>query len=243
MNQRISRDPRLSHSTQRKYYRRQLALEMLENREVLAAPVLGVMASPSLESVAEGAADPDGMTIAAIVVDGSITDPDGTALEAIAITSLNTSLGTWQYRLEGSSTWLTIHTSLVNSETNELALLLGPTAQLRLRPFADLNGSLSDGITFRAWDMSSGSQGQYLIISGTGGSTAFSSERDTVGVSVSKSNDPPTFLAGDGTVVTDLGSTSDIARSVVVQPDGKIIIAGMTNNLDTTAIALVVSVR
>ncbi len=228
-----------SRSIQRQSYRRHLALEILENREVLAAPILDASASPSFGSVLEDAPDPSEMTIAAIVTDGSITDPDGTALEAIAITSLNTNLGNWQYRLEGSSTWLTINASLINSQTNELALLLGPTAQLRLLPFVDLNGSLSDGITFRAWDMSNGSQGQYVILSNTGGNTAFSTERDTVRVSVSKSNDPPTFRAGAGKVVTDLGSTSDIAYSVAVQPDGKIIIAGLTNNSDNTDIALV----
>jgi hypothetical protein len=70
--------------------------------------------------------------------------------------------------------WLTIDAAAINSATNELALLLGPTAQIRLVPFGDLNGALADAITFRAWDQSSGTQGQYVVITATGGSTAFS---------------------------------------------------------------------
>ncbi|MFN7628359.1 MAG: hypothetical protein ACK5PZ_16150, partial [Pirellula sp.] len=54
------------------------------------APVLNASASPTLGIVLEGATNPSGVTVAAMIVDGSITDPDGTAVEAIAITGLNT---------------------------------------------------------------------------------------------------------------------------------------------------------
>jgi hypothetical protein len=87
------------------------------------------------------------MTVAALVVNGSITDVDG-AVEAIAIEAVNTSLGTWQYSLDGGSTWLTMQADLLNSSTNTLGLLLGPTNLIRLLPFGDLNGSLSSALTF-----------------------------------------------------------------------------------------------
>ncbi|MFM7738482.1 MAG: cadherin repeat domain-containing protein, partial [Planctomycetota bacterium] len=99
------------------------------------APVLNTAASPTMGSVLEGATNPSGVTVASLIVDGSITDADGSAVEAIAITALNTSLGTWQYSLNGGASWLTINAELINSSVNELALLLGPTAQLRLIPF------------------------------------------------------------------------------------------------------------
>ncbi|MFM7738617.1 MAG: hypothetical protein ACKO9H_04375, partial [Planctomycetota bacterium] len=139
------------------------------------APVLNNAPSPTLGSVLEGATNPSGVTVASLVVDGSITDPDGSAVEAIAITGLNTSLGNWQYSVNGGTSWLTINAELINNQTNELALLLGPTAQLRLIPFGDLTGSVSNAITFRAWDQTSGSEGQYTVITATGGGTAFSS--------------------------------------------------------------------
>jgi uncharacterized delta-60 repeat protein len=42
-----------------------------------------------------------------------------------------------------------------------------------------------------------------------------------------------------GTVITDLGTASDIARSLVIQPDGKIVVAGRTNNGTQMEFALV----
>jgi uncharacterized delta-60 repeat protein len=194
------------------------------------APYLNTSANPTLGTVLEGATNPSGVTVASLVVDGSITDPDGTAVEAIAITGLNTSLGTWQYSLNGGTSWLTIDAAQINSTTNELALLLGPTAQLRLVPFGDLNGSLSDAITFRAWDMSSGSEGQYVAITSTGGSTAFSTASDRVSMAVTSVDDPPTFLVGTGMVTTDFNASDDNGRGVVIQPDGKFLVAGFSSN-------------
>ncbi|MFN9850685.1 MAG: DUF4347 domain-containing protein, partial [Planctomycetota bacterium] len=63
------------------------------------APVLDTAANPTLGLVLEGATNPSGVTVASLIVDGSITDADGSAVEAIAIIGLNTSLGTWQYSL------------------------------------------------------------------------------------------------------------------------------------------------
>jgi hypothetical protein len=107
------------------------------------APVLNTAASPTLGSVLEGATNPAGVSVAGLVVDGSITDPDGSAVEAIAITALDTRLGSWQYSLNGGTGWLTIDATKINSSTNELALLLGPTASIRMLPFGDLNGTLN----------------------------------------------------------------------------------------------------
>ncbi|MFN9916665.1 MAG: Ig-like domain-containing protein, partial [Pirellulaceae bacterium] len=53
------------------------------------APVLNASASPTMGLVLEGATNPNGVTVASLVVDTSITDPDGTAVEAIAITGLD----------------------------------------------------------------------------------------------------------------------------------------------------------
>ncbi|MFN7736809.1 MAG: beta strand repeat-containing protein, partial [Pirellula sp.] len=132
----------------------------------------------------------------------------------------------WQYSLNGGTSWLTIDANLINSSTNELALLLGPTAQLRLIPFGDVSGSVSDGITFRAWDQTSGSEGQYAVISSTGSTIAFSAANDTASITVTAINDAPTFLSGDGIVTTAIGTSQDYAWSVTVQPDGKVLLGG-----------------
>ncbi|MDF2466241.1 MAG: hypothetical protein K0Q43_4476 [Ramlibacter sp.] len=194
----------------------------------MATPVLNESSAPSLGSVLEGATNPSGISIADLVVDGSITADGG--VEAIAIEAVNTSLGTWQYSLDAGATWLTIRADLLNSGTNTLGLLLGPTNMIRLLPFGDLNGTLADGITFRAWDTSSGSAGNYVVT--TPGSGAFSLASDTASITVIAVNDAPTFapVAGTGIVVTDFGSASyDQGLSVVVQADGKILVAGHSN--------------
>jgi uncharacterized delta-60 repeat protein len=187
-------------------------------------------ASPSFGIILEGATNPSGVTVSALVVDGSITDPDGVVVEAIAITALNTSLGTWQHSLDGGANWLTIHADLINSTSNQLALLLGPTAKLRLLPYGDLTGGISDAITFRAWNQSTGSEGAYVVISATGPGTSFSSVSDTAAIQVTGVNDAPTFSRGDGIVTIPIGTGNDFAYSAVIQPDGKILLAGLSHN-------------
>ncbi len=193
-------------------------------------PVLDPGAQPVFPDVLEGALNPAGISVAALVVNGSITDVDG-AVEAIAIEAVNTSLGAWQYSLDGGTSWLTIRADLINSSTNTLGLLLAPTHLIRLLPYGDLNGTLSDAITLRAWDMTSGSAGQYVVT--TPGTGAFSSASDTASITVTAVNDAPTFapVVGGGKVVTDIGSgTDDYGRSVTVQADGKIVMAGYSNS-------------
>jgi len=187
-------------------------------------PVLDPAATHATITVDEGAPDPVGLTVAQLVAGGSITDEDG-AVEAIAIEALDTSLGTWQYKLDGTSTWLTIDAALLNSTTNTLALLLGPNDSIRLLPFGDLNGSVAQAITFRAWDISSGSAGQYVVT--TPGSGAFSADADTAALTVLAVNDQPTFdqFAGTGKLLLSFGGGS-AATSVLVQPDGRIVLAG-----------------
>jgi uncharacterized delta-60 repeat protein len=174
-----------------------------------------------------------------LVVDGSLTDADSAAVEAIAITALNTSLGSWQFSLDTGITWRTIDADKLNSATNDLALLLGPSAQIRLLPFGDLNGSLADAITFRAWDQTSGNEGQYVVITANGGTSAFSAAADTASVTVTAVNDAPEFRIRDGIAVTPIGADTDQARAVVVQPDGKILLAGAAASGPATAIVLV----
>ena len=190
------------------------------------APILINSVDPTLGTVLEGAANPTGVSVASMLVDGSITDPDGSAVEAIAITGLNTTLGSWQYSLNGGNHWLTIDASGINSQGNELALLLGPTAQLRMIPFGDLNGTLSDAITFRAWDQTSGTQGQFVVITSTGGTSAFSDASDIASMIVAGVNDSPTFFAGDGIVTHLAGTGNSISYGMAIQPDGKVLLTG-----------------
>ncbi|MFN9435120.1 MAG: hypothetical protein ACK6DC_09320, partial [Planctomycetota bacterium] len=198
------------------------------------APILDASRSPSLGNVIEGTANSAGAKVADIVVNGSITDADGAAVKAIAVTGINTSLGTMQYSLDDGSNWLTIDAAAINSQTDELALLLGPTAKLRLILFGNLNGSISDAITFRAWDQSSSRQGEYTVITRTGGSTAFSEASDTADLTVTAVNSAPTFspIQGTGVVMVSMGGRRDDTRGVSVRPDGRLLVGGGTVDAD-----------
>lgn len=177
--------------------------------------------SPSASTLFEGAPNPSGVTVASLVVDGSITDADGTAVEAIAIEALDTSLGTWQYSLDAGTTWLTVRSDLLNNTTNTLGLLLGPTDKIRLLPYGDLNGSVTNAITFRAWDMSTGTAGSYVVT--TPGAGAFSTASDTADITVTAVNDAPTFspAQGGGSAIIPVSTTAgnDTGRGVVLQSD------------------------
>ena len=206
-----------------------------------ASPVIDNSASPALPALLEDATNPAGVLISSLVPDGAITDADvGTAPKAIAVTALDTSLGAWQYSTDSGASWLTISTALINSQTNELALLLGPDASIRLLPFANLNGTLATAITYRAWDMSAGAQGDYTVITnaGTDGS-AFSRASETASVTVTAVNDAPTFFSGDGIVTTAIGTSNDQGRSVTMLPDGKILVGGYAAIGSTNDFALV----
>jgi uncharacterized delta-60 repeat protein len=185
------------------------------------APVLDPSTSPNLPTILEGTLDPVGVTVSSLLVDGSISGNN--PVEAIAIEAVDTSLGTWQYSLDAGITWLTIQSHLLNSSTNTLGLLLGPTSMIRLLPFGELSGTLTNALTFRAWDMSSGDAGQYVVT--TPGIGAFSNATDTASIHVMPVNSTPSFSPLEGGGKTMISGTQQ-AFGMVVQPDGKIVVDG-----------------
>ena len=128
----------------------------------------------------------DGFLVSTLT--GGISDDDQTNPQGIAITNLDTAHGSWYYRTD-SGDWTAI--SVVPTES--AALLLKPDARLYFVPSADWNGTLSDAVTFRAWDQSSGSEGNTSDTSGVnnGGTTAFSTATDTLEMIVDPVNDQP----------------------------------------------------
>jgi hypothetical protein len=124
-----------------------------------------------------------------------IADQDAGALTGIAITAIDTSLGTFQYTLVTSnpaeSDWINVEAAGTVSGTS--ALLLPDTARLRFSTgliphheagaiFLPLESKLATGLTFRAWDRTSGVAGQRANTTANGGTTAFSPAEETVKV-------------------------------------------------------------
>jgi hypothetical protein len=141
------------------------------------APVLAA-GTPTLTAVTT--LTPAGQTVASFI--GSlITDSDAGAVEGIAITGLTTAGGTWQFSLNGGSTW-----TAVGTVSGDTALLLRSTDMIRFVPTAaGFTGQAS--ITYRAWDQTgttAGQQGTKVSTDIFGGFTAFSNALQTATVNI-----------------------------------------------------------
>lgn len=137
---------------------------------------------------------------------GGISDVDGVnAPNGIALTKVDfASLGTLWYSTNNGSKWTAI-TSGSLSETNALLLANNTDTRIYFQPTLNLNGNLTTGITFRAWDQTSdqGNNGQPWNIEnnsrtedgitniGSGGITGFSANTDTITINISPVNDAP----------------------------------------------------
>ncbi len=152
------------------------------------APVLDDSGTMTLTTITEDETTNGGQTVASIIASAGgdrITDVDSGAVEGIAITSLNSGNGTWQYSINNGSSWSDIGTV---SDTS--ALLLRSTDLVRFVP--DAMNATTGSITFRAWDQTGATAGQQGIKVNTttnGGSTAFSTATETASITVTAVND------------------------------------------------------
>ena len=116
------------------------------------APVLDATPSPTLTGIAEDvtSADNTGTNVSSLVT-GAITDQDGTAVSAIAVTAVDNTNGAWQYSTDNGANWNAFGT--VTEATSRLldgTLTGNDTQKIRFVPTLNYNGSAT--ITFRAWE-------------------------------------------------------------------------------------------
>ncbi len=151
--------------------------------------------NPGVQDPRAGSMDPDGGTdtlvsdiLARLGRGGLRTEVANPT--ALAITSIDSTNGLWQYSEDGID-W----TDLTNvSESN--ALLLSGTWHLSFIPNAGFNTVLGDQptMTFRSWDETGGVAGDFVDTSVNGGMTPFSTAEATAVVNVS---DPVYFDDGN----------------------------------------------
>ncbi|WP_028445790.1 DUF4347 domain-containing protein, partial [Chitinimonas koreensis] len=171
------------------------------------APVL-TPAAPTLTGIDEDATTNAGQTVASIL-GSSVTDVDPDTA-GIAIEGLVSGNGTWQYSLDGGTSWSAVGTVSANS-----ALLLRSTDLVRFVPNG-VNGT-SASFDYRAWDASAGTAGNKVDASVTGGTTAFSTAGDTASITVGEVNDAPTLSATGGSpTFTENGSAVDLFSGVTI---------------------------
>jgi uncharacterized delta-60 repeat protein len=203
------------------------------------APTLNNARTPTLSSINEDAGMPVGAvgTLVSQLVDfaspsgqvDNVTDIDSGALLGIAVTATDTTNGTWWYSTNNGSNW-----NALGAVSNANARLLAADVNTRLyfQPNANYNGTLTNAITFRAWDQSAGTNGSTADTSVNGGITAFSSATDTASLVVNAVNDAPTLsVTGSGTVSSGGTYTVNLSAS---DPEGVTITSWKINWGDGT---------
>ncbi len=188
------------------------------------APVLNLAATPVLVNVVEDAGAPSGAvgTLVSSLVNlnpplgglDNVTDADSNALTGIALTGTNATNGTWWYSTNGGANW-----STVGAVSNATALLLSADANTRVyfQGNLDFNGTVSDGLTFRAWDQSSGTAGTKVSTTTNGGSSAFSSAADTAAITVIADNFAP--VPTNDRIIVSSGTNVTISTSALLGND------------------------
>ncbi|MDZ8069957.1 MAG: DUF4347 domain-containing protein [Nostoc sp. DedQUE08] len=185
----------------------------------------------NLNAVNEDALAPVGTVgtlVSSLVSLGSnVTDPNTGAVTGIALTGTNSSYGTWWYSINNGANWYQLGTV---SESSARLLAADANSRIYFQSSANYNGTISNAITFRAWDQTSGVNGGIANITLTGNSTAFSNTTDTAAITVNSVNDAPIMTRGysfgvaqnsiNGTVIgtvtaTDVDSTTLSNWSIV----------------------------
>ena len=144
------------------------------------APVL-TDTTLALPAVLQGAAAPTGAVgglVSGLV--GGATDADTGAVKGVAITGFDSGNGKLFFSTNGGTDWIEA-TGLSN--TNALLLASDSDNRIYFQPNAGFSG-ISTSVTLRAWDQTTGSEGDFVSTTTNGGSSAFSAATDTVSLQV-----------------------------------------------------------
>jgi hypothetical protein len=169
------------------------------------APILS-NTSLNLTSIDEDATIPAGKVgslVSSLVTLGSnVIDNDPGALTGIAITGTDATKGNWYFSIDDGVNWSDISTVPQNS-----ALLLAADLSTRIyfQPKPNEFGTITNGITFRAWDQSDGLENGATTDTSTnsGGSTSFSSGINSASIIINSVNDAPINKIPPTTLVID----------------------------------------
>jgi len=166
------------------------------------APILSAAATPALASVNEDAGGPIGAvgTLVSSLVNlnppagglDNVSDADSGAATGIALTGVNAANGSWWYSTNGGANWAAVGTV---SDTSALLLAADANTRVYFQANSNFSGTVTDGLTFRAWDQTSGTAGTTASTVTNGNSSAFSSATDTAGITVNAVNDNPVAAA------------------------------------------------
>jgi VCBS repeat-containing protein len=137
----------------------------------------------------------------------------------IAITATNTTTGngTWYYTMDGGATWTNVGTV-----SNASALLLSADSNTRLYYVGNgvYTGTITNAITFRAWDQGTGTAGTKVDTSTNGGTSVFSSATDTAALTVTPNpNVAPTWTNAGTTITVNANSVGNSLNTLLAVTD------------------------
>ncbi len=183
--------------------------------DVNDAPVLDNSGTMTLSSITEDEVNNSGDTIASVLASAGgnrVSDVDIGAVEGVAITTLASGNGSWEYSTDGGSSW-----SGVGAVSNASALLLRSTDLVRFIPNGETGTTAS--FDFYAWDQSSGSEGTKVDVSTRGGTTGLSINAETASVTVSDVNDAPVLGTSAGTTAFSENDAATVVDSLLTLTD------------------------
>ena len=173
------------------------------------APVLDNGGAMVLPNINENNFTSPGETVANIIASAEppdrITDVDAGAVEGIAVIGVDDTNGQWQYDDGGGF-------APFGAVLNTSAVLLDGTSRIRFVPNLNYNGSAGN-ITFRAWDITAGTDGDTSVdVSTNGTTTPYSTITETATLTVIAVNNAPTLDNGGAMVLTDI-TEDDVASA------------------------------
>jgi hypothetical protein len=161
-----------------------------------------------------------------------LEEDDDLLYPSIAVVGVDNENGSWQFSTDSAKTWRTFENV---SESNAILLSSAISNRIRFVPNPDYHGTVTNGLSFRAWDQTTANpnileelkrSGRRADTTNNGGSTAFSTAVGQLSITVFSVNDAPSFSAGpDQTVSRDSGLTTVIGWASDISP-------GATNELE-----------
>ncbi len=129
--------------------------------EINDAPVLS--GANDLTAISEDPVSNPG-TLVSDLISGQVSDADPGALEGIAVIGVDDTNGSWEYTTDGGSNWFAF--GAVDT-ANARLLAADASTNVRFVPNANWNGTVSNGLTFHAWDQTSGTAGATADLTST----------------------------------------------------------------------------
>ncbi|MDF2614077.1 MAG: S-layer protein [Clostridia bacterium] len=188
------------------------------------APILTPI-SPVLNVLSADDRDNAGQIVASFI-GTSITDVGPLALKGIAIEAADSGNGGWQYSIDNGLTW-----QFFGAVSPGSALLLRDIDRVRFVPGGQ-NGTTAF-ITYRAWDRTTGFQGEAADVSINGGNSSYSSAVDTASITVTKVDVVPLLP----TAITGLATNITAGQAVFnaeVNPHDQVTTVVFEYGLDTS---------